>query len=101
MTDGHFCLFFKRDSLRDTFGSTNLDFFFFFFLRFGILLRDGCCRVARIMSDENGSCDDHVPNHVVSLPSATGSSWQRVFAPLDPCLGEHTTVRCLRVNGTN
>lgn len=53
------------------------------------------------MSDENGSCDDQVPNHVVSLPSTTGSSWQPVFAPLDSHPGEHTTVRCLRINGTN
>ena len=53
------------------------------------------------MSDENGSCEDQVPNHVVSLPSATGSSWQRVFAPLDSHPGERTTVRCLSVNRTS
>lgn len=30
MTDGQFCLFFRRDALRGTFRTDNLDFFFLF-----------------------------------------------------------------------
>lgn len=45
------------------------------------------------MSEENGSCDDQVPNLiVVSLPNAPGFSRQLVFVHLDPLLGEHTAM---------
>lgn len=50
------------------------------------------------MSEENGSCDDQVPNLiVVSLPNAPGFSRQLVFVHLDPLLGEHTAMRHLRI----
>lgn len=34
MTNGQFRLFSQRDSIRGTFKTNNLDFFFFFFLKF-------------------------------------------------------------------
>lgn len=81
-------------SLKETLSEALLEvttwiFFFFSIYILKYFLRDECGWVAWIMSEENGSCDDQVPNHVVSLPSATGSSWQ-CFCPLDPPLGEHT-----------